>query len=122
MLSNRFEIAAISLALTSVAHTAIGPKWMANPKFKSLPTVARAYSVSGWYQGSLFFLLSSLINYRWSRMNLTNGLTDPVDKGIAGILIFLLWGSSVWYYRHGVKDTSFAVAAGGAVQAWAAFF
>jgi hypothetical protein len=64
----------------------------------------------------------ALVNYRWSVLDLPNGLTDPADKGIAGILVFLLYGSSVWYYGHGAKDTSAAVLLAGSVQAWAAFF
>ncbi|CRG83921.1 hypothetical protein PISL3812_01277 [Talaromyces islandicus] len=119
---NKFAITALTLVATSVAHTAIAPKWMADPKFKSLPAIQRAYSTSGWYQGSLFFLITALVNYRWSALDLPNGLTDPADKGIAGILVFLLYGSSVWYYGHGAKDTSAAVALAGSVQAWAAFF
>lgn len=99
-----------------------------------------ADTIDGARQGSLFFLITgkflsfityykshrltgeALVNYRWSALDLPNGLTDPADKGIAGILVFLLYGSSVWYYGHGAKDTSAAVALAGSVQAWAAFF
>ncbi|RAQ65175.1 hypothetical protein COH20_006905 [Aspergillus flavus] len=70
-----------------------------------------------WYQGSAFFLMTSLIHYQWSRNPRT--LQDPTNKAIAIVTNALLWVSSVWYFRTGIKENGWVVGLGAALQAWA---
>lgn len=62
--------------------------------------------------------ISALLNYHWSQN--PELLNLPVNKAIAGIATAIVWASSVWYFKRGVKDIGAVVAAMGALQAWAA--
>lgn len=58
-----------------------------------------------------------LIHYQWSRNPRT--LQDPTNKAIAIVTNALLWVSSVWYFRTGIKENGWVVGLGAALQAWA---
>ena len=58
-----------------------------------------------------------LIHYQWSRN--TRALRDPTNKAIAIVTNALLWVSSAWYFRTGIKENGWVVGLGAALQAWA---
>jgi hypothetical protein len=57
-----------------------------------------------------------LLHYQWSRD--PSALQDPINKAIAGIVNVLLWSSSAWYVKHGIKDNAWAVGLSAVLQAW----
>ncbi|QRD84770.1 hypothetical protein F9C07_9026 [Aspergillus flavus] len=63
------------------------------------------------------WLVPGLIHYQWSRNPRT--LQDPTNKAIAIVTNALLWVSSVWYFRTGIKENGWVVGLGAALQAWA---
>ena len=63
---------------------------------------------------------TALLNYHWAHN--PELLALPINKAIAGIASTIVWASSVWYFKRGVKDIGTVVAAMGALQAWAAFW
>ncbi|KAJ9210264.1 hypothetical protein DTO166G4_8115 [Paecilomyces variotii] len=115
-----YQINTAVFALLSAGHTHLAREWTSNVQFKNLPRTIQAYARAGWYQGSVFFLIMSLVNYRWSKTN-TGRLTDPIDKAIAALNILLLWASAVWYKKNGIKQATAAVGVSGLLQAYAAF-
>ncbi|KAK2758234.1 hypothetical protein FQN54_004078 [Arachnomyces sp. PD_36] len=113
------QTSAALMAVISLGHTVTANAFMSDPQFRRLPHTVSTFSRAGWFQGSVYLLVSALINYRWSRN--PKALTDPIEKAIAGLLAAVLAGSAVWYKKKGISGTSAVVAIGSAVQAWAAF-
>ncbi|KAF7616074.1 hypothetical protein AFLA_009576 [Aspergillus flavus NRRL3357] len=103
--SRSLQASAFSFAILSIGHT------------DTSSTKPSACGIVGWYQGSAFFLMTSLIHYQWSRNPRT--LQDPTNKAIAIVTNALLWVSSVWYFRTGIKENGWVVGLGAALQAWA---
>ncbi|KAJ5782800.1 hypothetical protein N7457_004574 [Penicillium paradoxum] len=111
------QASAASFVLLSLGHTAAGREWTADPRFKSIAkTKPWASGTVGWYQGSAFFMLTSLLHWQWARD--PSLLQDPLNKGMAGIVNALLWASSVWYVKHGINESAFAVGLSAALQAF----
>ncbi|KKZ64165.1 hypothetical protein EMCG_01513 [[Emmonsia] crescens] len=120
-MSTAYKASAAVFALLAVGHTFASKSFMTDPQFKGLPRHVAAFSRAGWYQGSIFFLIVALTNYRWSQS--THGaLTDPIEKGIAALTSILCFGTSAWYNKNGIRDTAAIVGFAGAVQSYAAFF
>ncbi|PGH06236.1 hypothetical protein AJ80_08205 [Polytolypa hystricis UAMH7299] len=118
--SRAYQANAVVFTLLAAGHTFAGKSFTSDPQFKNLPRTVGAYARAGWYQGSVFFLIVALINYRWSRV--PGALANPAEKAIAALISALCWGSSAWYHRNGIRDTSAIVGFAGALQTWAAFF
>ncbi|GAD92430.1 predicted protein [Paecilomyces variotii No. 5] len=115
-----YQINTAVFLLLSAGHTQLAREWTSDAQFKSLPKTVQAYARAGWYQGSVFFIIMSLVNYRWSKTNVGT-LIDPIDKGIAALNILLLWASALWYRKNGIKQATAAVGVSGLLQAYAAF-
>ncbi|KAL4936626.1 hypothetical protein BDV06DRAFT_204659 [Aspergillus oleicola] len=108
----------LAWALISLGHTLGAKDWQSHPTFRSLPEQSHACARIGWYQGSVFFLVNALINYNWSQS--PDQLRNPLNRAIAVIMTMVMWGSSGWYFKSGVKRNGVVVALMGALQAWAA--
>ncbi|KAK9609670.1 hypothetical protein V6Z98_010208 [Aspergillus fumigatus] len=63
--------------------------------------------------------MTAMINYNWAQNPAL--LAEPINKGIAALMTAIVWVSAAWYLKKGVKTNGVAVAAMGALQAWAAF-
>ncbi|KAK2796311.1 hypothetical protein FQN50_009602 [Emmonsiellopsis sp. PD_5] len=120
-MSKGYKAAAVVFALIAAGHTFAGKEWTKDPKFKALSRPVGAFARAGWYQGSIFFLIVALQNYRWSQTT-AGALTDPVEKAIAALATVLCLGSSAWYNKNGIRDTAAIVGVAGCVQGWVAFF
>jgi hypothetical protein len=60
-----------------------------HPSTNQLPPLLRGASKIGWYEGSVWFLIAGVMNYKWSQ----TGLVDLADKTAASLLITLLFGA-----------------------------
>lgn len=60
--------------------------------------------------------IKGILHYQWSRD--PSALQDPLNKAMAGIVNVLLWSSSAWYAKTGVKDNAVAVGLSAALQAF----
>ncbi|KAJ5247046.1 hypothetical protein N7468_002029 [Penicillium chermesinum] len=97
-----------------------GRDWNADKAFKALKGQRSwACGTVGWYQGSAFFLLTSILHYQWSRN--PQALADPLNKTMAGIVNLLLLVSSAWYAKHGIKENAWAVGLSALLQGYAVF-
>ncbi|KAF9892041.1 hypothetical protein FE257_002447 [Aspergillus nanangensis] len=105
--------------LISLGHTISAKDWQSPPGFRALPNLSYTCAKAGWYQGSAFFVMNALLNYSWSKNPAL--LDDPVNKAIAALMTAIVWVSSGWYLKKGVKGNGVVVALMGALQAWAAF-
>ncbi|CAG7946670.1 unnamed protein product [Penicillium nalgiovense] len=112
------QASAASFVLLSVGHTIKGREWTADPRFKTIKgTNPWTCGTLGWYQvRSTLALVSCLLHWQWSRDPTL--LQDPVNKAMAGIVNLLLWASSVWYAKYGIKDTSIVLGISAALQAF----
>jgi len=61
---------------------------------------------AGWYEGSGFFLMMAILNYKWAQ----TGLLDIYDKSIAGLLVAILAGAAGSYFQSGDKPTATTLA------------
>ncbi|KAJ5340895.1 hypothetical protein N7541_010019 [Penicillium brevicompactum] len=112
------QISAGSFVLLSVGHTIMGREWTSDPRFKAIAgSKPWASGTVGWYQGSGFLLIAGLLHWQWARN--PSLLHEPLTKAIAGIMNVLLWASSFWYAKHGIKDTASVVGLCAALQALA---
>lgn len=59
-------------------------------------------------------LSPGLLHYQWSRD--PSALSDPLNKAMAGIVNVLLWASSTWYAKNGIKENAVAVGLSAALQ------
>lgn len=64
-------------------------------------------------------MMPALLNYHWAQN--PELLKLPINRAIAALATAIVWASSAWYVKRGVKDIGAVVAAMGALQAWAAF-
>ncbi|KAJ5092154.1 hypothetical protein NUU61_007024 [Penicillium alfredii] len=122
------QASALSFLSLSIGHTLCvliplfvlqlsGKEWTANKAFKSISgSQPWACGTVGWYQGSAFFFVTGLLHYQWSQNSVA--FQDPINKAIAGIINILLWTSSAWYAKYGVKQNAWAVGLSAALQAW----
>ncbi|EDU44631.1 hypothetical protein PTRG_11581 [Pyrenophora tritici-repentis Pt-1C-BFP] len=69
---------------------------------RTLPIVLRGASKIGWYEGSGFFVIMSILNYKWAQ----TGIYDVYDKGIAGILVGMMAAAGGAYWRSNDKPTA----------------
>ncbi|PTU21590.1 hypothetical protein P175DRAFT_0434646 [Aspergillus ochraceoroseus IBT 24754] len=112
------QASALSFIALSIGHTIGGRQWTLDPAFTLIPgTKPWACAIVGWYQGSAFFFMTGLLHYQWSRN--PRALYDPTNKAIAIICNALLWTSSAWYFRTGIKENGWVVGSAAALQACA---
>ncbi|KAF2005928.1 hypothetical protein P154DRAFT_456617 [Amniculicola lignicola CBS 123094] len=88
--------------LLSLGHTTKGLEQFKHPTLNALPRALRGAVTAGWYEGSVFFLITGILNYKYSQ----TGLVDLADKTVAGLLTSLCVGAGVHYYRTGDKPTA----------------
>ncbi|KAJ6145293.1 hypothetical protein N7470_009188 [Penicillium chermesinum] len=118
--SRSLQASALTFVVLSVGHTLGGRDWNADKAFKALKGQRSwACGTVGWYQGSAFFLLTSILHYQWSRN--PQALADPLNKTMAGIVNLLLLVSSAWYAKHGIKENAWAVGLSALLQGYAVF-
>lgn len=67
-----------------------------------------------WLYSGLYKVSPGILHYQWSQDPST--LRDPLNKAMAGIVNVILWTSSAWYVKHGIKDNAFAVGLSAALQ------
>ncbi|KAL6702971.1 hypothetical protein ACN47E_010326 [Coniothyrium glycines] len=104
--------AAAAHGLLALGHTAKGLEQFKHPSLSTLPLTLRGAVKAGWYEGSGFFLIMGVLNYKWSQ----TGIFDVYDKGIAGILVSLLAAASASYYRSGDRSTAIMLATVAIIQ------
>lgn len=75
----------------------------------------RAAVTAGWYEGSGFFLIMGILNYKWSQ----TGIYDIYDKSIAAVLVSLLASAGAAYWRGGDKPTATTLALVAVLQGFA---
>ncbi|CAN9414303.1 unnamed protein product [Alternaria sp. RS040] len=76
------QASSAAYAILAIGHTMKGLDQFKHPTMNTLPVMLRGASKIGWYEGSGFFLMMSILNYKWS----VTGIYDVYDKSIAGIL------------------------------------
>ncbi|KAG9190260.1 hypothetical protein G6011_08348 [Alternaria panax] len=96
------QASSATYAILAVGHTMKGLDQFKHPTMNTLPTVLRSASKIGWYEGSGFLLLMSILNYKWS----VTGIYDVYDKSIAGLLIFGLVAAGAAYWRSNDRPTA----------------
>ncbi|KAF2822776.1 hypothetical protein CC86DRAFT_372587 [Ophiobolus disseminans] len=104
--------AAVAHGLLALGHTTKGLDQFKHPSLSTLPTALRGAVKAGWYEGSVFFAIMGILNYKWAQ----TGVYDVYDKSIAGLLISLLGGAAAAYYRSGDKPTATTLAVVAIVQ------
>ncbi|KEF51050.1 uncharacterized protein A1O9_12900 [Exophiala aquamarina CBS 119918] len=92
-----------------------GLKVFALPEWKGLPTLLRCYAKAGWFEGSVFFAITSLYTYQLSQIPPSQWTS--IDRTISTLTWLLYWGASAWYVRNGDKGTGAVTAVAGALQA-----
>ncbi|OCL11545.1 hypothetical protein AOQ84DRAFT_373919 [Glonium stellatum] len=103
MAPNRLlQTAAIAHVLISLAHTAKGIPMFQEPAFRRLPPILLGAARAGWYQGSVFFAMMGLVNWKWA----TDGFNDSIDLAIASLISVIYFGSSGWYVKTGDRPTA----------------
>ncbi|KAF2807599.1 uncharacterized protein BDZ99DRAFT_464535 [Mytilinidion resinicola] len=111
---NKLLLAASVLhTLLSAGHTAKGLEMFKDPAFARLPALLTKAVQAGWFEGSVFFAILGLINYRWAH----SGLADSTELGVAGLISLLCFGAGGWYAKSGDKQTGVLLAAAGVLQA-----
>ncbi|KAM3501141.1 hypothetical protein MY10362_005793 [Beauveria mimosiformis] len=113
------EISAGAWLLVSLGHTVNGRDWQSHASIKALPQEQKTCARLGWYQGSGFIFIASLLNYYWSKN--PAALQDPIQKAVAASFSAILGVSSVIYAANGVTSNSVVTALVSALQAYAAF-
>jgi len=98
---------AVAHGLLALGHTSKGLDQFKHISLNTLPIALRGALKAGWYEGSGFFLIMGVLNYKWAQ----NGIYDIYDKSIAGLLVSLLAAASAAYYRCGDKPTAATLAA-----------
>ncbi|KAF2115191.1 hypothetical protein BDV96DRAFT_63419 [Lophiotrema nucula] len=97
---------AIAHGVLSLGHTAKGLDQFKHPSLNTLPTALRGAIKAGWYEGSVFFAIVGILNYKWSQ----TGVVGLADKAIASLLTTLLVGAGSYYYKTGDKGTASTLA------------
>ncbi|KAF2800583.1 hypothetical protein K505DRAFT_403926 [Melanomma pulvis-pyrius CBS 109.77] len=108
-----FLAAAVAHGVLSLGHTTKGIEQFKHPSLKQVPALLRSTVQAGWYEGSLFFAIVAVLNYKWS----STGLVDGPDKVLAGLVTSLLFGFGANYFRAGDKPTAVTLAIVGVIQA-----
>lgn len=72
------------------------------PAFRRLPPILLGAARSSWYQGSVFFAMMGLINWKWA----TDGFNDSIDLAIASLISVIYFGSSGWYVKTGDRPAA----------------
>ncbi|ORY07538.1 hypothetical protein BCR34DRAFT_570585 [Clohesyomyces aquaticus] len=93
--------AAVAHAVLSLGHTTKGLDQFKHPSLSTLPKTLLGACKAGWYEGSVFFAIIAVLNYKWS----TTGLVDASDKLIASLITALCVGAGANYYRTGDTPT-----------------
>ncbi|KAI0612398.1 hypothetical protein PtrSN002B_001733 [Pyrenophora tritici-repentis] len=88
--------------ILALLHTMKGLDQFKHPTMRTLPIVLRGASKIGWYEGSGFFVIMSILNYKWAQ----TGIYDVYDKGIAGILVGMMAAAGGAYWRSNDKPTA----------------
>ncbi|KAF7718379.1 Uncharacterized protein PECH_001024 [Penicillium ucsense] len=118
--SRSLQATALTYLVLSIGHTVQGRDWTAEKLFKNIKgSRPWACGTVGWFQGSAWLLMSSILHYQWSHN--PAALQDPLTKAIAGISSAILWASSVWYAKTGVKDNAVLVGLSAALQTYSVF-
>ncbi|KAH7410315.1 hypothetical protein DE146DRAFT_752023 [Phaeosphaeria sp. MPI-PUGE-AT-0046c] len=104
--------AAVAHGVLALGHTTKGLDQFKHPSLSTLPAALRGAVTAGWYEGSVFFAIMGILNYKWAQ----TGIYDIYDKSIAGLLISLLAGAGVAYYKSGDKPTATTLAVVAIVQ------
>ncbi|RAK79317.1 uncharacterized protein BO72DRAFT_525990 [Aspergillus fijiensis CBS 313.89] len=113
--SRTLQASALSFIALSIGHTLGGKQWTADPAYTIISNSKPwALGIVGWFQGSAFFFTTGLLHYQWARNPLA--LRDPTNKAIALITNAMLWASSAWYLRHGIKENAVVVGMGAVLQ------
>ncbi|KAF2202212.1 hypothetical protein GQ43DRAFT_439903 [Delitschia confertaspora ATCC 74209] len=105
---------AVVHGLISLGHTTKGLEQFKHVSLNQLPRALRGAVTTGWYEGSVFFAIMSLLNYKWS----TTGLTHPIDKTVASLVSLLYIGAGINYFRTGDKPSFAILSVAGLLQAW----
>ncbi|KAF2739489.1 hypothetical protein EJ04DRAFT_508767 [Polyplosphaeria fusca] len=95
--------AAVAHGVLSLGHTTKGMDQFKHASLNTLPSKLRGAITAGWYEGSVFFAIMGILNYKWSQ----TGLVDSADKAIASLITTLLLGAGSYYYKTGDKPTCF---------------
>ncbi|KAH7390713.1 hypothetical protein BKA66DRAFT_568647 [Pyrenochaeta sp. MPI-SDFR-AT-0127] len=98
--------AAVAHGVLALGHTTKGLDQFKHTSLNALPTALRGAVKAGWYEGSGFFLIMGILNYKWAQ----TGIYDIYDKSIAGILVSLLFSAGAAYYKSGDKPTASTLA------------
>ncbi|KAG9206513.1 hypothetical protein G6514_003344 [Epicoccum nigrum] len=98
--------AAVAYGVLSLGHTSKGLEQFKHTSIRALPTALRGAVKAGWYEGSGFFLISAILNYKWAQ----TGLLDIYDKSVAGLLVTILVGAAGTYYASGDRPTGVTLA------------
>ncbi|PSN64620.1 hypothetical protein BS50DRAFT_576049 [Corynespora cassiicola Philippines] len=105
--------AAVAHGVLSLGHTTKGMEQFKHPGIRALPTALRGAVTGGWYEGSVFFAILGILNYKWAQ----TGLLDGADKAIASLITSLCVGFGVNYWRTGDRPTAVILSAVGILQA-----
>ncbi|EPS25958.1 hypothetical protein PDE_00894 [Penicillium oxalicum 114-2] len=118
--SRSLQATALTYLVLSIGHTVQGREWTAEKLFKNIKgSRPWACGTVGWFQGSAWLLISGILHYQWSKDPAV--LQDPLTKAIAGISSAILWASSVWYAKTGVKDNAVLVGLSAVLQTYSVF-
>ncbi|KAF2477825.1 uncharacterized protein BDR25DRAFT_275270 [Lindgomyces ingoldianus] len=93
---------AIAHGVLSLGHTTKGLEQFKHPSLNTLPKTLLGACKAGWYEGSIFFAIIGILNYKWSQ----TGLVDMSDRLIASLISVLCLGAGVSYYRSGDKPSA----------------
>ncbi|KAH3936758.1 hypothetical protein HBI24_134630 [Parastagonospora nodorum] len=104
--------AAVAHGVLALGHTTKGLDQFKHPSLNTLPTALRGAVQAGWYEGSVFFAIMGIMNYKWSM----TGIYDIYDKSIATLLISLLIGAGASYFKSGDKPTATTLAVVAIIQ------
>ncbi|KAF1834850.1 hypothetical protein BDW02DRAFT_568679 [Decorospora gaudefroyi] len=99
-------------AILALGHTMKGLDQFKHPTMNTLPLSLRGASKIGWYEGTGFFILMGILNYKWSM----TGIYDIYDKGIASILTGMMAAAGAAYYRCNDRTTAITLAVVALVQ------
>ncbi|KAJ4320554.1 hypothetical protein N0V94_003312 [Neodidymelliopsis sp. IMI 364377] len=98
--------AAVAHGVLALGHTSKGLEQFKHTSINALPVALRGAVKAGWYEGSGFFLIMAILNYKWAQ----TGLLDIYDKSVAGLLVTILAGAAASYFQSGDKPTATTLA------------
>ncbi|KAF2746834.1 hypothetical protein M011DRAFT_424335 [Sporormia fimetaria CBS 119925] len=103
---------AIAHAVLALGHTSKGLEQFKHPSLNQVPALLRTTIKTGWYEGSVFFAIAAVLNYKYSQ----TGLLDLADRTVATLLTTLLFGAGAKYFGAGDKGTGITLAVVGILQ------